>query len=83
MTPKIPHPDGTERVKHELESFGEALPAQVAVIILQDTAGIDDHDEIHTVIKHLRDHDKDVRVIEDAGTVADRAWTYVLLEWDG
>jgi CMP-2-keto-3-deoxyoctulosonic acid synthetase len=83
MTPKTPHPDGTERVKQELEKFGEALPSQVAIIILQDNVGINDPDEIHTVIKHLRDHDEDVRVIEDAGTVADRAWTNVLLEWDG
>ena len=83
MTPKTPHHDETERVKQELEKFGKALPSQVAVLILQYSAGIDDPDDIHTIIKHLRDHDEDVRVIEDAGTVADRTWTDVLLEWDG
>jgi hypothetical protein len=62
--------------------FGIALPARTAVAVLEAKAGINDTDEIHAVIEYLRNHDDDVAIIEDNGTVANRAWNAVELEWE-
>jgi len=76
-------PEGTAKVKEKVEDFGIAMPAKAGVVVLKDKVGISDSDEIENVIGYLKDNDSEVDVIEEDGTVADREWSDVMLEWAG